>query len=148
MPPRVVAHACAPSCWRCCRPSRSEAPRQRPGRASVDEQTYAVSLLRQLEKRKVTGVKWVMDTSRNGAGRNGPESGDTCNPLAARLGKDPRLVLRGAYDGNLWVELPGESDGALQRRAAVGRLLPRRRLPADGEVPLRLGLAQLPHLRR
>lgn len=93
-------------------------------RATPDEKAYATALLGQLKKRKVTGVKWVLDTSRNGAGRNGPENGDVCNPLDARLGAAPKLVFKGSYDGNLWVKLPGESDGPCNGGPNSGEFFP------------------------
>lgn len=80
-------------------------------RATPDEVVYARAILAELKKIGVTGVKYVLDTGRSGAGREGPENGDVCNPLAARLGATPRLVFRGAFDGRLWVKNPGESDG-------------------------------------
>ncbi|KQW47697.1 hypothetical protein ASC77_14810 [Nocardioides sp. Root1257] len=80
-------------------------------RATVDEQVYAKGLIGQLRKVGVKGSHYVIDTGRNGAGRNGPANGDVCNPQAARLGAKPQLVFKGAFDGNLWVKNPGESDG-------------------------------------
>lgn len=81
-------------------------------RSTPDEKVYAAALIKQLAKRKVTGVKWVLDTSRNGAGSEArPVNGDVCNPLTAQVGAVPRLTFKGAFDGALWVKLPGESDG-------------------------------------
>ncbi|WP_300014490.1 glycoside hydrolase family 6 protein [Pseudonocardia sp.] len=61
------------------------------------------------------GVRFVVDTSRNGAGR-APEAADGtpswCNPAGRRLGvpptTDPGIPL---VDALLWVKRPGESDG-------------------------------------
>lgn len=78
-------------------------------RSLADEKAYGALLRRQLKKLGVTGVKQVVDTSRNGA-RN-PVAGDVINPTWARVGKAPRLVFDGALDGTLWVKHPGESDG-------------------------------------
>ncbi|MDO9497962.1 MAG: glycoside hydrolase family 6 protein [Nocardioides sp.] len=89
-------------------------------RATPDELTYARAILRRLKRLSVRGSKFVIDTGRNGAGRNGPANGDVCNPLAARLGKPPRLVFNGPYDGNLWVKNPGESDGPCNGGPASG----------------------------
>jgi endoglucanase len=51
----------------------------------------------------------LIDTSRNGNPH--PVYGDVRNPTWARVGKPPRLVFKGAFDGRLWVKHPGESDG-------------------------------------
>lgn len=81
-------------------------------RSTGDEQTYAKALLKQLAAKKITGVKYVLDTSRNGSGSEPrPVNGDVCNPPTAQVGAVPRLTFKGAFDGNLWVKLPGESDG-------------------------------------
>ena len=93
-------------------------------RATGDEQDFAQALVKQLRKRKVSGVQYVIDTSRNGAGRKGPANGDVCNPTAARIGAAPQLKFNGAFDGNLWVKLPGESDGPVQRRPGSGEFFP------------------------
>jgi endoglucanase len=51
---------------------------------------------------------WVFDTSRNG---NGPAPDNAwCNPAGRKIGKTASLGYMGA-DANLWVKLPGESDG-------------------------------------
>lgn len=73
------------------------------------EKAYAGHLLRELRRLDVRGVKYVVDTSRNGAAN--PVSGDVINPTWARLGARPQLVFKGAFDGTLWVKHPGESDG-------------------------------------
>lgn len=78
-------------------------------RRTGSEKVYATSLLRQLRQLNVKGVKYVIDTSRNGA--SSPVSGDVINPTWARVGARPRLVFKGALDGTLWVKHPGESDG-------------------------------------
>ncbi|WP_309648039.1 glycoside hydrolase family 6 protein [Nocardioides sp.] len=93
-------------------------------RTTPDEVVYTRAILAELKKRGVSGVKYVIDTGRNGAGRNGPENGDVCNPLAARLGATPRLVFKGAFDGRLWVKNPGESDGPCNGGPASGEWWP------------------------
>ena len=92
--------------------------------SSADEATYARGLVASLSEAGVRGVKYVVDTSRNGAGRNGPTSGDYCNPTAARLGASPRLVFKGAFDGRLWVKRPGESDGTCNGGPSAGTFYP------------------------
>lgn len=80
-------------------------------RPTADERAYAGYLLRELRKLGVKGKKYVVDTSRNGAAD--PVSNDVLNPTWARLGKRPKLVFDGAFDGTLWVKHPGESDGEI-----------------------------------
>lgn len=81
-------------------------------RATSAESTYAKALVEKLARIKVTGVKYVVDTSRNGVGPGGrPTNGDVCNPSTAHIGAAPRLAFNGAFDANLWIKLPGESDG-------------------------------------
>jgi endoglucanase len=67
----------------------------------------------------VKGVKYVIDTSRNGGAS--PVSGDVINPTWARLGARPRLVFEGALDGTLWVKHPGESDGPVNGGPSSGQ---------------------------
>ncbi|ANH37649.1 Endoglucanase A precursor [Nocardioides dokdonensis FR1436] len=97
------------------------------------EKAYAELLLRQLRQDGVKGVKYVVDTSRNGARR--PVDGDVINPTWARLGKAPRLRFQGRFDGTLWVKHPGESDGPVNGGPASGQwcdLLADRLLGNDG----------------
>jgi endoglucanase len=78
-------------------------------RPKADEQEYARELLAGLRELGVRGRHYIVDTSRNGA--PDPVSGDVINPTWARVGRAPRLVFEGAFDGTLWVKHPGESDG-------------------------------------
>lgn len=93
-------------------------------RATPDERTFERQIVKELKKRKVSNVHYVLDTSRNGAGRKGPANGDVCNPTTARLGAAPRLTFKGSYDGNLWVKLPGESDGPCNGGPSSGDFFP------------------------
>lgn len=77
-------------------------------RRTADEKAYAATMLRGLRRLGVTGKHFVVDTSRNGVA---PVDDQVLNPPWARLGKRPKLVFRGAFDGTLWVKHPGESDG-------------------------------------
>lgn len=86
----------------------------RPLRA---ERAWAQQVRGQLDRLGVRGVKYVVDTSRNGAR---PRSSEWCNPPWARLGRPPALVRQGAFDGRLWVKRPGESDGPCQGGPAAG----------------------------
>lgn len=81
-------------------------------RTTASEKSYAGELLRGLRQVGVKGKHYVIDTSRNGA-EGGPQDDQVLNPYWARLGKPPRLVFDGAFDGTLWVKHPGESDGAV-----------------------------------
>lgn len=83
------------------------------------EKAYAETLLRELRSEGVTGLRYVVDTSRNGARR--PVDGDVTNPTWARLGKAPRLRLDGRFDATLWVKHPGESDGWSNDGGAAGQ---------------------------
>ncbi|MDF1604388.1 glycoside hydrolase family 6 protein [Nocardioides sp. YIM 152315] len=89
----------------------------RPTRA---EKRYAAGLLRGLRRLGVQHLHYVVDTSRNGA-RPGADGYDVINPTWARVGKRPRLVFRGAFDGTLWVKHPGESDGTEHGGPAAGQ---------------------------
>lgn len=88
-------------------------------RRTKDEHHYAEWMVRQLRKLGVKGVKYVVDTSRNGAKR--PVDGDVINPTWARLGKPPKLAFERAFDGTLWVKHPGESDGTVNGGPASGQ---------------------------
>ena len=79
-------------------------------RLTSTEKAYAAGLVNGLRRLGIKGKRYVIDTSRNGAA-GGPQDGQVINPPWARIGKPPRLVFRGAFDGTLWVKHPGESDG-------------------------------------
>ena len=79
-------------------------------RPTADEVAYAKSLNYQLARRKATGKRYLVETARNGV-KPSADGFDVCNPLWARLGAVPRLQFKGAYDGNVWIKHPGESDG-------------------------------------
>lgn len=78
-------------------------------RTTKDEQAYATFLIQGLRQLKVTGMHYITDTSRNGYAS--PVSGDVTDPIWARVGKPPKLVFDGPFDGRLWIKHPGESDG-------------------------------------
>lgn len=65
----------------------------------------------------IGGKKFVVDTSRNGNGSNG----EWCNPSGRALGEQPSLNATGAHRGNLWIKLPGESDGSCNGGPAAGQ---------------------------
>ena len=76
-----------------------------------EERAYATGLRRELARLGVKGVRFVIDTSRNGAAS--PVAGDVINPTWARIGPAPRMRFQGPLDATLWVKHPGESDGTL-----------------------------------
>jgi len=88
-------------------------------RRMKDEKHYAEWMVRQLRKLGVKGVKYVVDTSRNGAKK--PVDGDVINPTWARVGQKPKLRFDKAFDGTLWVKHPGESDGTVNGGPASGQ---------------------------
>ncbi len=89
-------------------------------RSTTAEKKYAAVLLKGLSRLKVRGKHYVIDTSRNGA-KPSADGNDVINPRWARVGKAPRLVFRGAFDGTLWVKHPGESDGPVNDGPSSGR---------------------------
>ncbi|GAB1692401.1 glycoside hydrolase family 6 protein [Krasilnikovia sp. M28-CT-15] len=78
---------------------------------TADNLTYGGALSRQLG-----GARFVVDTSRNGAGpaaRGSTSDGHWCNPAGRKLGEPPTTRTRHPLvDAYLWVKRPGESDGA------------------------------------
>ena len=68
-----------------------------------DERSYATRL-----SSLTGGSHFVIDTSRNGNGSNG----EWCNPSGRAIGDYPNLDdSDSAFDANLWIKTPGESDG-------------------------------------
>lgn len=60
---------------------------------------------------------FIVDTSRNGKGSNG----EWCNPTGRAIGDTPAVSTdNGLRDANLWVKLPGESDGTCNNGPAAG----------------------------
>lgn len=69
------------------------------------------------------GARFVVDTSRNGAGA--PPSGEWCNPPDRALGTAPTAVTgEPLADGLLWVKRPGESDGLCNDGPPAGTFWP------------------------
>jgi endoglucanase len=89
-------------------------------RPTSDEQKYAQFLLAGLRKLGIRGKHYVIDTSRNGAVPSS-DGNDVLNPTWARVGKAPKLVFKGSFDGTLWVKHPGESDGYINGGNASGK---------------------------
>jgi endoglucanase len=70
---------------------------------------------------RIGGKHFVIDTSRNGNGRNG----ESCNAPGRALGKRPTLNTgQPKVDAHLWIKVPGESDGACYGSSRAGEWLP------------------------
>lgn len=79
---------------------------------TTQERTYAEAL-----SARLGGARYVVDTSRNGAGGNG----EWCNPAGRKLGTLPGAVADGSHqDANLWIKRAGESDGQCGGGPAAG----------------------------
>lgn len=87
---------------------------------TATEAAYAKAVVAQLKARGVTKMHYVIETARNGAGSAVP-AGQVCNPVAARIGTKPRMILTGALDAYLWVKHPGESDGQCNGGPSAGQ---------------------------
>jgi endoglucanase len=92
-----------------------------------DSAAFGLALSGQLERDGLLGVRFVIDTSRNGAGPY-PDDGDPerwCNPPGRRLGDapttSPGLPL---VDGLLWIKQPGDSDGTCRGGPPAGQWWP------------------------
>ena len=82
--------------------------------AAIDTTTANVTYGHTLSA-KLSGVHFVVDTSRNGNGPPVAATGDRtwCNPTGRALGETPRTRTGDQLvDAYLWVKRPGESDGA------------------------------------
>ncbi|HEU5036792.1 MAG TPA: glycoside hydrolase family 6 protein [Nocardioides sp.] len=90
-------------------------------RPTSAEKAYAGTMLSGLRRLGVKGMHYVVDTSRNGATPPDGSGFDTINPTWARVGKAPKLVFDGAFDGTLWVKHPGESDGQVNGGGPSGQ---------------------------
>ena len=67
------------------------------------------------------GVRFVVDTSRNG---NGPGD-DWCNPSGRAVGERPTgSTGHDVVDAYLWIKTPGESDGACNGGPSAGVFWP------------------------
>lgn len=74
--------------------------------------SYGQQVVTELANAGVTGVRFVIDTSRNGHGAmddNGQHV-DYCNPAGRRLGVPSSIGVGGA-EYLLWIKVPGDSDG-------------------------------------
>ncbi len=69
-------------------------------------------------------ITFVIDTSRNGNGEyNGFDGQEPwCNPPGRALGVAPLKIWRPRLDANIWVKVPGESDGTCRGGPNAGEL--------------------------
>jgi endoglucanase len=68
------------------------------------------------------GLRYVLDTSRNGLGPSGSE---WCNPPGRALGLPPDVTPdEPGLDARLWVKAPGESDGSCNGGPSAGTWWP------------------------
>lgn len=81
------------------------------GLDAVDEQTYIRKFSENLQAAGLTGLKFIVDTSRNGRGSIRAWS-SWCNVKNAGLGPRPTANTNDPLvDAFVWVKPPGESDG-------------------------------------
>lgn len=78
-------------------------------------------------RRKLPGLRAVIDTSRNG---RGPAAGaQWCNPPGRGLGRPPTISPGAApLDALLWIKTPGESDGTCNGGPSAGAWWPEQAL--------------------
>jgi endoglucanase len=70
-----------------------------------------------------TGMRYVLDTSRNGLGPD--DSDEWCNPPGRALGLPPDVDPPDVgLDARLWVKTPGESDGSCNGGPSAGTWWP------------------------
>lgn len=84
---------------------------------STNELAYVDAFRGALEHAGVTGMSFVVDTSRNGQPEIRTKWGNWCNVTGAGIGERPRVAPRQHVDAYLWIKPPGESDGTADRRA-------------------------------
>lgn len=78
--------------------------------ATADITAFGVRLQQLLRDHHGISSRFVIDTSRNGAGAH--PSREWCNPPDRRLGEPARLgVGSEPFDALLWIKTPGTSDG-------------------------------------
>jgi len=92
---------------------------------------YGAALSQELEgtaEEGAPGVRFVIDTSRNGAGpppQNSPGTTAWCNPAGRRLGAAPTTDAGlDRVDALLWVKQPGDSDGTCAGGPPAGQWWP------------------------
>jgi len=81
------------------------------------EYNYIQNLNRALESKGIRNLKYIIDTSRNGANVEGAfnASGTWCNFKGAGLGQRPKANPSSSMpllDAFMWIKTPGEADGS------------------------------------
>lgn len=76
------------------------------------------------------GAHAVIDSSRNGAG----STGDWCNPPNRRVGATAGSVHDDVVDTNLWIKVPGESDGTCNGGPIAGAWWPQNAVELTRDV--------------
>ncbi|MCT9819051.1 glycoside hydrolase family 6 protein [Microbacterium sp. W1N] len=84
--------------------------------STVDEALYAYDL----DAAVGGGLHAIIDTSRNGAGSDG----QWCNPPGRLIGEPAGSIGDDVVDTNLWIKVPGESDGTCNGGPAAGQWWP------------------------
>jgi endoglucanase len=62
---------------------------------------------------------YVVDTSRNGSGKTQTGEDSWCNPQGATLGQHSTSTPDAAADAQLWIKVPGDSDGSCGYGAGI-----------------------------
>ena len=91
----------------------------------ADEIAYAHALSRLLG-----GAHAIIDSGRNGAG----STGEWCNPPERRVGVAAGSVHDDVVDANLWIKVPGESDGTCNGGPPAGDWWPEAAVELTREV--------------
>ncbi|MBZ9750792.1 glycoside hydrolase family 6 protein [Deinococcus sp. HMF7604] len=89
-----------------------------------DSTTYGNAVTNALNGLGVGGRRFVIDTSRNGAG---PAGGEWCNPGGRKLGSPSQVTANtSGLEMLLWIKNPGESDGncGIGGGSSAGQFLP------------------------
>src|SRR5207249_156713 len=84
--------------------------------APNDELGYIQDLAKGLPTVGITGKAFVIDTGRDGVPNVRTSPGNWCNIKGAGLGERPQSSPEPNIDAYLWIKVPGESDGAQNKR--------------------------------
>ncbi|WP_312678325.1 glycoside hydrolase family 6 protein [Microbacterium sp.] len=84
------------------------------------EVSYAHAVAAALRDLGADDTHALIDTSRNGAGSDG----QWCNPPGRRVGAASGTIGDDVVDTNLWIKVPGESDGPCNGGPAAGQWWP------------------------
>lgn len=79
---------------------------------AMDELTYVDLLQKNFQQAGLNGMKFIIDTGRNGNPRARTVWGNWCNVREATLGAAPQVNPEPNIDAYVWIKPPGESDGS------------------------------------